>query len=91
MRLLIDAVPKVVRTLFVATTPASTMTPEQALDRQIERYRAMTGEERLRIALDLHAFSCDVAREAIRRRIPQRRCSTRLIASCENRLEAAYR
>jgi hypothetical protein len=43
------------------------MTPDQALERQIERYRAMTGEERLRIALDLHAFSCDVAREAIRR------------------------
>jgi hypothetical protein len=46
------------------------MTPEAALEKQIERYRQMTGEERLTIALDLHAFSCDVAREAIRRPFP---------------------
>lgn len=31
----------------------------------------MTGEDRLRIALDLHAFSCDVAREGIRRQFPE--------------------
>jgi hypothetical protein len=31
----------------------------------------MTGEERLRIALNLHAFSCDVAREGIRRQFPE--------------------
>lgn len=43
------------------------MTPEAALQRQIERYRTMTGEERLRIALDLHELACDVAREGIRR------------------------
>ena len=47
------------------------MTPEDALRRQIERYRAMTGEERLRIALELHALSCDIAREGIRRQFPQ--------------------
>ncbi len=47
------------------------MTPEAALARQIELYRAMTGEQRLRIALDLHALSCDVAREGIRRQFPQ--------------------
>jgi hypothetical protein len=41
------------------------MSPDEDLRRQIERYRAMTGEERLRIALDLHALSCDVAREGI--------------------------
>lgn len=29
------------------------MTPETALEKQIEMYRRMTGEERLRIALDL--------------------------------------
>lgn len=46
------------------------MTPETALERQIERYRAMTGEQRLRIALDLHEFACDVAREGIRREFP---------------------
>lgn len=47
------------------------MSPQQALQRQIELYRAMTGEDRLRIALDLHAFSCDVAREGIRRQFPE--------------------
>ena len=31
----------------------------------------MTGEERLSIALDLHALSCDVAREGIRHQYPQ--------------------
>lgn len=47
------------------------MSPQEALQRQIERYRAMTGEERLRVALNLHAFSCDVAREGIRRQFPE--------------------
>jgi hypothetical protein len=47
------------------------MTPETALQKQIELYRAMTGEQRLAIALDLHAFSCDVARERIRNQFPE--------------------
>ena len=47
------------------------MTPETILHRQIECYRNMTGEERLQIALDLHALSCDVAREGIRRQFPR--------------------
>jgi hypothetical protein len=46
------------------------MTPEAALDAQIERYRQMTGEERLRIALNLHQLSCDIAREGIRSQFP---------------------
>jgi hypothetical protein len=46
------------------------MTPEEALHRQIERYPAMTGEQRLKIALDLHEFACNVAREGIRRQFP---------------------
>jgi hypothetical protein len=46
------------------------MTPDEALQRQIELYRAMTGEQRLRIALDLHKFACDVAREGIRHQFP---------------------
>jgi hypothetical protein len=33
-------------------------------------YRATTGEQRLKIALDLHEFACDVAREGIRRQFP---------------------
>ena len=46
------------------------MTLEAALQHQIERYRTMTGEQRLQIALDLHALSCDLAREGIRRQFP---------------------
>lgn len=46
------------------------MTAAAALDKQIERYRQMTGEQRLKIALDLHEMSCNVAREGIRRQHP---------------------
>jgi len=41
-----------------------------ALDKQIERYRQMTGEQRLKIALDLHEMSCNIARAGIRRQHP---------------------
>lgn len=47
------------------------MTPEAALARQIELYQAMTGQQRLRIALELHALACDVAREGIRHQFPR--------------------
>ena len=43
------------------------MTPEAALHKQIERYRQMTGEQRLAIALELHELACDIARAGIRR------------------------
>jgi hypothetical protein len=46
------------------------MSPQAALDYQIERYREMTGEQRLGIALDLHGLSCDIAREGIRAQHP---------------------
>jgi hypothetical protein len=46
------------------------MTPEDALERQIELYRGMTGEQRLSIALDLHELACEVAREGIRHQFP---------------------
>ena len=46
------------------------MTPQAALDEQIARYRRMTGEQRLAIALDLHEMSCDIARAGIRRQHP---------------------
>ena len=46
------------------------MNPDRALNQQIERYRRMTGEQRLRIALELHELSCNVAREGIRRQNP---------------------
>ena len=46
------------------------MTPQAALSLQIERYRQMTGEQRLKIALDLHELACDVCREGIRHQFP---------------------
>ena len=46
------------------------MTPQAALDAQIERYRSMTGEERLKLAFDLHELSCEVARSGIRHQHP---------------------
>jgi hypothetical protein len=46
------------------------MSPEQALQEQIKRYRRMTGEQRLAIALNLHELSCNVAREGIRHQNP---------------------
>ena len=46
------------------------MRPQAAVDYQIERYREMSGEERLAIALDLHELSCDIAREGIRAQHP---------------------
>jgi hypothetical protein len=47
------------------------MSPQAALDYQIEGYRKMTGEERLAIALDLHELACDIAREGIRAQYPE--------------------
>jgi hypothetical protein len=41
-----------------------------ALAKQIERYRSMTGEQRLAIALELHELACEIAREGIRRQNP---------------------
>ena len=46
------------------------MTAETALNKQIERYRQMNGEQRLAIALKLHEMSCNIAREGIRRQNP---------------------
>jgi len=47
------------------------MTAAMALSKQIERYRQMTGEQRLKIALDLHEMSCNIARAGIRRQHPE--------------------
>ena len=47
------------------------MTAAGALEKQIQRYREMSGEERLALALELHKLSCDIAREGIRRQHPR--------------------
>ena len=47
------------------------MTPEAALEIQVSRYREMTGEQRLALALDLHEFSCEIARAGVRHQHPE--------------------
>jgi len=46
------------------------MDSDRAINEQIERYRRMTGEQRLAIALELHELSCNVSREGIRHQNP---------------------
>ena len=55
---------------------------------QIERYRQMTGEQRLEIALDLHEMACDVAREGIRAQHPNADAA-QIERLLKNRLELA--
>jgi Rv0078B-related antitoxin len=46
------------------------MNAEAASEAQIAKYRQMTGEQRLTIALNLHELSCEMARAGIRRQHP---------------------
>ena len=46
------------------------MTPEEALEIQVSRYRSMTREQRVTIAFGLHELSCEMARLGIRRQNP---------------------
>ena len=46
------------------------MSPDDALKLQIERYRRMTPDERLRVSFDLSAFACEMARDGIRSQSP---------------------
>ena len=47
------------------------MTPQKALEAQIARYRSMTREQRVAIALRLHELACEMARVGIRRQHPR--------------------
>jgi hypothetical protein len=44
--------------------------PQAALETQIARYREMTCEQRVLIALRLHEMACEMARVGIRRQHP---------------------
>jgi Rv0078B-related antitoxin len=46
------------------------MNAAMALEKQSERYRSMTGEQPLAVALELHEMSCEIAREGIRHQHP---------------------
>ncbi|MBI1903441.1 MAG: hypothetical protein HYS13_20250 [Planctomycetia bacterium] len=47
------------------------MSPDDAVQLQIEIYRRMTGEERLKIGTELFDLSCDVARDGIHHQFPE--------------------
>ena len=47
------------------------MGPDAALEAQLDRYREMTREERVGIALRLHELACEMSRLGIRRQHPQ--------------------
>ena len=47
------------------------MTPKQQFEAQIEKCRAMSGEERLNLAFDLRELSCQSARDGIRQQHPE--------------------
>jgi len=47
------------------------VTPQGALELQLERYRSMTREERVGIALRLHELACEMSRLGIRRQNPK--------------------
>jgi hypothetical protein len=64
------------------------MTPQAALETQISRYRAMTREERVAVALRLHELACDMARLGIRRQNP-RASATEVEKLLRQRLELA--
>ncbi|TWU34905.1 hypothetical protein [Novipirellula artificiosorum] len=65
------------------------MTPTEFTQQQIQRYRQMTGEQRLLIALNLHEMSCEIARDGIRGRYPD--ATSELIESkLHERLRQAY-
>jgi hypothetical protein len=54
------------------------MNAATALPKQIERYRQMMGEQRLKIALDMHEMSCKIARVEIRRE-PEGKAARRVL------------
>ncbi len=73
------------------------MTFEAATQLQIERLRAMTGEQRLKIALDWHEFASNVSRAGIRRQYPEadekeveRRLRQRIELSRTRELKASF-
>lgn len=46
------------------------MKPDAALNLQIQRYRGMTGEQRMALAFELHELACEMARLGIKTQHP---------------------
>ena len=47
------------------------MTPQAALELQLERYRSLKPVERVDVALRLHELACEMTRLGIRRQHPE--------------------
>lgn len=58
------------RSILLRERQTSIMTPEAALESQVQRYRQMTGEQRLEVSLRLHQLACDISRQGIRAQCP---------------------
>ena len=58
------------RDLSATTGYIRSVTRQVTREQQINRYRQMSCEERLAVALELHELACDLAREGIRRQHP---------------------
>jgi hypothetical protein len=66
------------------------MTPAEIRLCQIEKYRLMSGEDRLLVGLRLHELSCQVARDAIRASFPNANAAM-VEAKLHDRLKLAAR
>ena len=64
------------------------MTPDEAVETQVARYRTMSREQRVAIALRLHELACEMARLGIRRQNPSA-SQEKVEAMLRQRLELA--
>lgn len=65
------------------------MTPTESRKAQIEKYRRMTGQERLLVGLRLHELSCEIAREGIKA-MRSDATEDEIAAELRQRLKLAY-
>jgi Rv0078B-related antitoxin len=64
-------VKRCLRSRFARGTLLPEMSPESALEMQIERYRQMSPAQRIELALRLHELASEVARSGIRAQHPK--------------------
>ncbi len=65
------------------------MTPSDVRNAQIEKYRRMSGHERMLVGLRLHELSCEIAREGIRA-IKPKATGEEIAEELRRRLKLAY-
>ena len=65
------------------------MNPVESHLAQIQKYRQMSGNERLMVGLRLHELSCEIARDRIRASQPNASCEE-VAQELRRRLKLAY-